>query len=500
VLAIVAASLWVATLDASACDRSCDTASRTVVLTGAAPAGAPVISVGAPLAVRPVASGFLGLSIEYYALRSYTGFDPSRVDPVFLQLVRNLDPGQSPVLRLGGDSADWSWIPNAGVPRPPGATVVLWPSVIEMIGAVARDLNARMIFDLDLEADNPRLASVEAQDFIKSVSPSRVEALEIGNEPDLYDVFGWYNKDGSPVLGRPRGYDIADYDRDFDVFARSLPDVALAGPSTGATTWITNLSDFVGHVSHLGLVTIHGYPLKRCSSSSPLPTISQLLVSSSSAGFADSLAQASRVAHAHGLPIRVDELNSIACMGTSGVSDTFASALWALATSLDIAQEGIDGVNFHTLPSSSYALFRVGLAHGDWRGAVEPEYYGLLAFADAAPPGARFLKVTSTPGAPPAWATTTAGGVRHLVLENSTSRSSTVAVRIPGTHPLATLTYLRAAALSSTGGVTINGQSFGRNTLTGRLAGKPTQLAVRARDGTYAVPLPAASAAILTLG
>jgi hypothetical protein len=187
-------------------------------------------------------------------------------------------------------------------------------------------------------------------------------------------------------------------------------------------------------------------------------------------------------------------------MGTSGVSDTFASALWALATSMDIAQEGIDGVNFHTLPSSSYDLFRFGLAHGAWRGSVEPEYYGLLMFAQAAPPGARFLKVTSTPGGPPAWATATAAGVRHLVLENSTARSSTVAVRIPGADGLATLTYLRAAALASTGGVTIDGQSFGTHTLTGRLAGKPTRLAVRARDGTYAVPLPAASAAILTLG
>ena len=34
------------------------------------------------------------------------------------QLVRNLDPGQRPVLRLGGDTGDWSWYPIAHMPRP----------------------------------------------------------------------------------------------------------------------------------------------------------------------------------------------------------------------------------------------------------------------------------------------------------------------------------------------------------------------------------------------
>ena len=84
-----------------------------------------------------VPAGFLGLSIEYPALEAYAGSDPSSLDPVFEQLVRNLAPGQAPVLRIGGNSADRTWWPTAGVQRPPGRHVRHHRSV------AARDPRAR---------------------------------------------------------------------------------------------------------------------------------------------------------------------------------------------------------------------------------------------------------------------------------------------------------------------------------------------------------------------
>ncbi len=60
---------------------------------------------------RAIPAGFLGLSLEYSAVSAYAGRDPSAVDPVFEQLIRNLTPGQRPVLRIGGDTTDWSWYP-----------------------------------------------------------------------------------------------------------------------------------------------------------------------------------------------------------------------------------------------------------------------------------------------------------------------------------------------------------------------------------------------------
>ena len=66
------------------------------------------------------------------------------------------------------------------------------------------------------------------------------------------------------------------------------------------------------------------------------------------------------LAHARGLQFRLDEINSAAlrrCLGRTGVSDTFASALWMLDTLFNMASVGVDGVNFHSLPGADYELF-----------------------------------------------------------------------------------------------------------------------------------------------
>ena len=70
---------------------------------------------------RGIPYGFLGLSLEFRSVEAYAGDDPTALDPVFVQLVRNLAPGQAPVLRIGGDSTDWTWWPTPGIARPPGS-------------------------------------------------------------------------------------------------------------------------------------------------------------------------------------------------------------------------------------------------------------------------------------------------------------------------------------------------------------------------------------------
>ena len=76
-----------------------------------------VLGSGTPGPVgRQTTSGFLGLSIEFQAVRSYTA-PTRRINPVFVQLIRNLTPDQAPVLRIGGDSTDASWVPAPGTRR-----------------------------------------------------------------------------------------------------------------------------------------------------------------------------------------------------------------------------------------------------------------------------------------------------------------------------------------------------------------------------------------------
>jgi hypothetical protein len=62
----------------------------------ARPATATVFTVGRPTTASAIPPGFLGLSLEYFAIPAYAGSDPQNLDPVFVQLIRNLAGGAPP--------------------------------------------------------------------------------------------------------------------------------------------------------------------------------------------------------------------------------------------------------------------------------------------------------------------------------------------------------------------------------------------------------------------
>jgi hypothetical protein len=469
------------------------------------PPGTAVLSVGGAQPTRAIAPGFIGLSIEFSALPAYAGTDPSAIDPVFEQLIRNLAPGQRPVLRIGGDSTDRSWVAVPGMARPAGVRYTVGTSWLQTAGALARDLGARMIVGINLEADSARLAGVEARAMLAAIGRPSLEALELGNEPELYGSFPWFRSHGHGVKGRPHGWDVSRYLRDVSSIVPSLPaGVPLAAPSTGAPSWWARLGRLAVAEPRTGVATVHRYPMNRCFTapgSPQYPTIPNLLARESSTGLAESVASVTRTAHAHGLSLRVDEFNSVSCSGKRGVSDTFASALWALDASFAMARVGVDGVNVHTFPGGIYQPFRLRQVNGGWRAGVSPEYYGLMMFAQAAPAGSRLLTVSGPPGAPVrSWVTRAPDATIHAVLINdSLHRPRYVALRIPGASGPAALERLRAPSVSATDGVTLGGQSFAAQSTTGLLAGPPSTAVVTPGSGEYVVRLPAASAAMLTL-
>jgi hypothetical protein len=178
----------------------------------AVPQDVAVVNVLSGASGPTIQPGFLGLSLENTAILPYAGPDPRHPDPVFLQLVRNLTPDQSPVLRIGGDSTDWAWYPVPGLRKPNGVRVTLTPRWLAVTHAVASDLNARLILGVDLEADSRAAADAEASAFERGIGPQWIEALELGNEPDLYGSLVWYvAADGTRVTGRPPGYDFSSF-------------------------------------------------------------------------------------------------------------------------------------------------------------------------------------------------------------------------------------------------------------------------------------------------
>jgi hypothetical protein len=465
------------------------------------PRGATVLTVGAAARTRPIPSGFLGLSLEYPAVEAYAGRDPGSVDPALAQLIRNLGP--SPVLRIGGDSTDWTWWPVSHMRRPPGVRYTLGARWAQVTRALARAIGARLILGLNLEADSTRVAVTEARALIAGLGADRIAGLELGNEPELYGSFGWYRtRDGREVPGRPPGYDFPAFTRDFARVGGALPRFPLAGPATGSQSWMRYTQDFVASEPLLRVVTLHRYPLQLCymPAASPLyPTVSHLLAPAASRGLADSVARYARLAHAHGLTLRIDEMNSVSCGGAPGISNAFASALWALDALFEMARVGVDGVNVHTFPRATYQLFSFERGGGAYEARVYPEYYGLLMFAQAAPAGSRLLHVSRAGGPTRAWATRGTDGRTRVVLINVGSRARTLAIRANNASGNATVERLEARGVQAKAGVTLGGRSFGRQTATGMLAGRSSVVLLAPVKRTYVIRLRPASAVLLTI-
>jgi hypothetical protein len=478
-----------------------------------APAASPTdVTVQAGSPERAVPFGFLGLSLEYRSMEAYAGDDPAAVDPVFLQLVRDLVPGQAPVLRIGGDSTDRTWWPTPGIPRPPGVKFAITERWLAVSRTLVRALRARVIAGLNLEADSPALAASEGRALVDGIGRGATGALELGNEPDLYATFPWYRTPtGRHVTGRPHSYDMSGLIGDFRRFASALPAARLAGPSLGAPDWTRDLARFLASEPRVGLVTLHRYPLQLCytpRTSPRYPTLAHLLSPAASIGLADSFAPYVAVARAHGLSLRVDELNSVSCGADPAVSDTFASALWALNTLFEMVRVGIHGVNVHTFPGAGYELFRISRSGGAWRAEVAPEYYGLLMFAASAPAGSRVLAVSNgSAGTLRTWATRVGDGTIRVLVVNTGTHARLVRVGVTGEGVRgagsrtgeAQLQLLAAPSLRSSSGVTLAGQTFGAQTLTGRLAGAQRTLSLSPVGGRYEVWTAPGSAGLLVL-
>ena len=462
-----------------------------------------VLKLPVLLSGPPIQRGFLGLSFEYRAIEAYAGSDPDALNPVLEKLISNLSPGQPPRIRIGGDSTDWTWWPVPHMRQPLGVSYTITKQWLAVTRALATALGARLILGINLEADSAPLAAAEAQALSDGIGARAISALEPGNEPELYRSWGWYCSSADrPVTGRPSSYDFPAFVQDFSNITTAIPrDLPLAGPTVGIHTWFPGLPEFLAANPRVRVVTLHRYPLQNfVSTASPVyPSIGNLLSDAASRGLADSIAPYVRIAHAHHLPLRIDEMNTVSAGQAPGVADSFASALWIVDALFNMARVGVDGVNIHTFPGATYDLFRFWRTQGVWQGFVSPEYYGMLMFAQAAPLGSRLLtSFTATGDAVKAWATYTPDRTLRVVLINDHPYPQTVVLQAAGHMPPATLERLLAPDINSLQGVTLGGQTFGRQTATGVL-GQSTDIAVSPANHRYLVSLPPNSAALLTI-
>ena len=179
-----------------------------------------------------------------------------------------------------------------------------------------------------------------------------------------------------------------------------------------------------------------------------------------------------------GIPFVLGESNSVSCGGKRGVSDTFATSLWAPHFLAELSKGGAQRVNVHGGPLEIYAPVRFKSSSL----LVEPLYYGMLAFAELTANHSRWLAHTQSAAAPGfvAHATVNADGdVKVLLIAKDLAQAGTgpraVSVCLGSIEPslvggAARVFALTAPSVNSTSSdeVTYAGQTF-----KGSLDGKP---------------------------
>ena len=78
-------------------------------------------------------------------------------------LLRAWRPGQSPVIRIGGNSTDETWWPIRGMIPPGGIYYRLTKGWLRTTQALAADLQAKLILGINLAAGRPAIAAAEGR-------------------------------------------------------------------------------------------------------------------------------------------------------------------------------------------------------------------------------------------------------------------------------------------------------------------------------------------------
>jgi hypothetical protein len=414
----------------------------------------------------------------------------------------------TPGLRIGGGTADSAWWNPAALARPNGVEIDLGPVARDAIANFERATRAPLILDLNLAADRVAYARDWGRAMLAALPRGVLEALEVGNEPDVYATGRPF---GSLPRTRPKGYSLRAYLRDLTPFTKALRRLPgrprLAAPSTCCGRWDARTTKLVrSQRGRVGLLSFHAYATNACPNATPKDelTLANLLgdatLRRAAARMAVIRAQA-RLAHRR---VRITETNSASCSGRSGITDTYASSLWMADWLLLMAAQGFEGVNVHI--GGNYAPFVFGYQVDHFAGNAAPSYYGMLLFSRAIADRARLLVATTLAakarrGVPVhVWATADRRGHARIVVVNKdrdAAGDAVITVR-DGEGP-GTLERLTAPSLDAKTGVALGGLSIPDGTADGRLTGTPVSETVTPAGHTYRFAMPPASAALLTV-
>jgi hypothetical protein len=452
-------------------------------------AGAVGVTVDPGTAIGPVVPGdFLGLSFEASSLHTIAGYAGSGD---LVALMRSLGHG---MMRFGGISADetTAWLREGLAPAWAQATVV--PQDLDALAVLARETGWQVLLTVNLGHSEAAAAAQEAQDAEQQLGSS-LAGIAIGNEPDRYVADGL----------RPAGWAQAAYLAEAGAYrgaiAAAAPGVPIVGPDASSghpvLPWVTDLAGS----ERPAMLTDHYYPLTSCGDETA--TLSDLISPLTRRSETTTLERLAAIGQASALPLRIDETNNISCRGQPGVSNVFASALWAVDYVARAMASGVAGLNFHDLITEphAYSPLAAGNSNELASGALHanPEWYALLLARHLLGDRPVAAKLASSNRDLTAAAFLSPSGSLQLVLVNFAAEAAkplVVRLRLPRRFAAGPILRLTAPSLGATTKVLLGGRgvssagAWSHETPLAQVSGKP---------GSLALNMPAGSAALVTL-
>jgi hypothetical protein len=208
----------------------------------------------------------------------------------------------------------------------------------------------------------------------KAALGESLAAIELGNEPNAYASHGQ----------REQPWEFVQYNAQVAAYRSAIeaaaPGIPLYGPDVSGSSAFEAWGPGEAVNQRPALLTGHHYPLGCRQLISP--TIGRLLSPLIRRKEGNSLRRYMSVARASATPFRLDETNTVSCGGTAGISNTFASALWAAAYLPSVMAAGVVGVNLHGNVANCKGYSPVCAPSPETLAAgalgAQPEWYALL--------------------------------------------------------------------------------------------------------------------------
>ena len=429
--------------------------------------------------IAPIADDFTGFGYETSAVAQEGYF--SEKNAALVQLYRTL--GSKGLIRIGGIISDWTKYEANGTPvvSTQGKVTVINQRCLDDLGKFLRATGWKVMWGLNLGTGSKEEAAEQALAVHKALG-DRLQSFEIGNEVDDLKRF---------KETKYEGY-FAEYMNFKSAIRKALPSAVFSGPDANAN--MNYVEQFVStEFKDMSYLTKHFY---LGGAGSPKSTTELML---SPVPFWEiKLRRFQDIKREKGVPYRINEVNSFSGGGKPGVSDTFASALWCLDYMFLLATYDCGGVNMQTDINQIGFISHYSPIFKDKDGKVSarPEYYGMLAFAQAGHGDLVKLTASKTPVNLRAYATKNRSGEVWVTLVNKDlAQEATINLTLPAGCTSAEAHRLTAPSADSKTGVTFAGAA-----VTDDGNWKPNaveKLTVVGAAATFTVP--SASAALVRL-